>query len=270
MASAHRVTHNPLPRELAPGIFWLGNCLPVPYHGRTLHGYNSVFLVAGDDASLLVEAGNAPDLLVIETQLDALLARDAVPPLQYVFVSHSEQPHASGLGRLLGRFPSAVAVGSLLDLHLVFPQYQDRFRMMDPGDAVDLGGTEFVAVEAIIRDGVYTRWGFETRQRVLFSSDGFAYSHFHEDGHCGLLAEEAESLNIPEMALLFADLALYWTRFVDLTSYIDRLEEQVHKLGAQVIAPTHGLPISDIDATFPKIRDGLLLGGAMRGAEGAF
>jgi hypothetical protein len=39
-----------------------------------------------------------------------------------------------------------------------------------------------------------TWWGFDTRERVLFPGGGFAYSHYHEDGHCGLVAEEAVSL----------------------------------------------------------------------------
>ena len=39
---------NPLPRELAPGVFWLGQCMEQPWQGETLHNYNSVYLVRGD------------------------------------------------------------------------------------------------------------------------------------------------------------------------------------------------------------------------------
>jgi len=31
---------NPLPRELRPGIVWLGDCWEVPFRGTTLHSYN--------------------------------------------------------------------------------------------------------------------------------------------------------------------------------------------------------------------------------------
>jgi len=254
-----------LPREIAPGIFWLGHCLKVSHHGRPLHGYNSVYLVSGDDCSMLVEAGHPQDLAVLEGQLDELLER-GVPPLRYLFTTHTETPHSSGLGRLLDRFPDTIVCGDTLDLHLVFPRHADRLLPMNPGDAIDLGGTEFVAVEPVIRDMPYTRWGFDTRRRVLFPGDGFAYSHYHEDGHCGSFAEEAPSLALPEMTALFAELALYWTQFADLEPYIARLDELVFdELRVSMIAPTHGLPISNIEVTLPKVRDGLRLGGAAVG-----
>lgn len=253
---------NPLPREIVPGIFWLGQCLKVSHHGHPLHGYNSVYLLTGEHTSMLVEGGHAPDLPVIEGQLDGLLETRDIPPLRYLFTTHTEAPHSSGLGRLLDRYPDTIVCGDTLDLHLVFPQHVDRLHPMNPGDSLDLGGTEFVAVEAVIRDMPYTRWGFDTRRRVLFPGDGFAYSHYHEGGHCGSLAEEAPSLDLPDMTALFAELALYWTQFADLEPYIERLDKLIfEELDVAFIAPTHGLPIGDLETTVPKIYDGLRLGG---------
>lgn len=89
-----------LPREIAPGIFWLGECMKLTYQGRPLHAYNSAFLLVGDDASMLIETGHPEQLPVLEAQLDALL-QQGLPELRYTFVTHTETPHASGLGRLL-------------------------------------------------------------------------------------------------------------------------------------------------------------------------
>lgn len=251
---------NPLPRELAPGVFWLGDCLEQLYRGRVLHGYNSVYLVAGERASLLVEAGHPQDLPVIERQLEDLLA-GGLPPLGYVFTTHQETPHAGGLGRLLDRYPGAVACGDVRDLHLIFPGHEDRLRPLAIEESIDLGGREFVCVEPVIFDLTSTRWGFDSGRRVLFCGDGFAYSHYHEDGHCGKVAEESPSLDLPEMTALFAELALYWTRFVDLEPYIARLDGLLlDELAVELVAPTHGLPITDLAATMPSIRDGLRLG----------
>lgn len=253
---------NPLPREIAPGIFWLGACLHQTYRGVPLHGYNSVFLVTGDDCSALIEGGHPQDIPEIERQLDELLGR-GLPPLRYLFTTHTETPHSSGVGRMLARFPETIACGNVEDLHLVFPSYEDRFMMMDPGDRLDLGGTELIAVEAVFRDFAYTRWAFDTARGVLFAGDGFSYSHYHDVGHCGSLAEEAPALDLPDMTALFAELAFYWTRFVDLEPYIARLEDLVlRELAVRLIAPTHGLPIGDVAATLPRIGQGLRLGGA--------
>jgi len=102
-----------------------------------------------------------------------------------------------GAGRVLKTFPDAILCGDVSDYHLAFPQYEHRMRWMKEGDEIDLaqiadGGR---AGDPHLRT---TWWGFDTRERVLFRGDGFAYSHYHEDGHCGLVAEEATSLDLPD------------------------------------------------------------------------
>lgn len=254
--------HNPLPREIAAGIFWLGVCTRVRHAGEMVHAYQSVYLVTGERHSMLVEAGQPQQLPVIERQLEQLLA-DGAPPLRYVFTTHNETPHAGGVGRLLERFPDIEACGDVSDLHLVFPQFADRLRPLDPGDELDLGGSIFRVQEAVFVDFPTTRWGYDVTRKVLFTGDGFAYAHYHGADHCGRLAEEVPGLDVPGMAEVFAERAFYWTNFVDLKPYVERLEEMIFgELAVQTIAPTHGLPIGDPRATFPKVSEGLLRAGA--------
>jgi len=251
---------NPLPRELAPGVFWLGGCLVQTWHGRIIHGYNSAYLVSGDECSAMVEAGHPKDLGEIEAQLEGLFAAGA-PELRYVFCTHQETPHASGIGRWLARYPELTVCGDVRDFHLVFPQYEHRFRILEVGESLDLGGTELLLVESVVRDYISTLWAFDTRRRVLFPGDGFAYSHYHDPSHCGKVAEEAPELDLPDMTAVFAELALYWTRFSNMEPYIERLDELLFdELGVELICPTHGLPITDLQATLPRIREGLRFG----------
>jgi hypothetical protein len=37
-----------MPREIAPGVFWIGDCLAQRHKGRIYHGYNAAFLIAGN------------------------------------------------------------------------------------------------------------------------------------------------------------------------------------------------------------------------------
>src|SRR5262249_39772779 len=37
-----------MPREIASGVFWIGDCLLQRHKGKIYHGYNAAFLVAGD------------------------------------------------------------------------------------------------------------------------------------------------------------------------------------------------------------------------------
>lgn len=250
-----------MPRELAPGVFWLGDCLEQQANGKIYHTYNAAFLLIGKTASMLIETGHPKDFPLIEAQMQALLAGQA--PLKYLFVTHQETPHSGGLGRVLHRYPDAVVCGDICDYHLAFPQYADRLLELRGGDTVDLGGRVFELVEPVIRDLRTTWWGFDQQERVLFPGDGFAYSHYHEDGHCGHFAEEAISLDIPEVSAVFADRALFWTKFTDMRIYVDRLQWLLDTLDVRVIAPTHGLPILNPRSTVPRIKEGLLYGSSV-------
>lgn len=221
-----------------------------------LHNYNSVYLVCGEESSLLVEAGHPQDLPVIEAQLETILGRGG-PPLRYVFCTHQETPHSSGIARILHRHPEVQVCGDVRDYHLFFPGCEDRLRPMAPGESIDLGGTRLVIVEAVIRDLLSTQWGFDTRRRVLFPGDGFAYSHYHQAGMCGSTAEEAPALALQDMTGLFAELALYWTRFTDMEPYVAELGALLERLDVALIAPTHGLPIADRRRTVAAVLDGL-------------
>lgn len=245
-----------LPRELTPGIQWMGECLEIPYRGTYLHSGDSAFLVSGDDASILVEAGLPVDLEVIERQLDEVLA-DA-PPLKYIWATHQETPHAGGIGYFLDRFPDTVFLGNAKDYHLFFPELEHRLQPLAVGESVDLGGTEFRVVKPVIHDLITTQWGFDTRRRALFTGDGFAYAHYHLAGQCTLFAEEVEELDIPDMTSLFSEQSLRWSKYHDMEPIARRLEALMEELDVQLVGPTHGLPITDVAATLPHIVDGLV------------
>jgi flavorubredoxin len=246
---------DPLPRQLAPGLWWLGACLALPHHGVIYHAYQSVFVLAGDDASMIIEGGLPNDVDIIDAQLTRLL--EHVPAVRYLWMTHQETPHAGGLARLMERFPEAELVGDVSDYHLYFPQFADRMRQVDTGASLDLGGTEFRIVEAVLKDLSTTQWGLDTRTRALFPGDGFAYSHLHNADQCGHLAEEVPELDIAELAGFFAEHSLNWTRFRDLDPILDQLQVALDELGVAIIGPTHGLPITDVPRIAPKVIEGL-------------
>ena len=62
---------------------------------------------------------------------------------------------------------------------------------------------------------------------------------------------------MPDVSSTFADLALFWTKFADMNVYCGRLDHLIEQLGVRTIAPTHGLPITDVKATVPKVQQGL-------------
>lgn len=248
---------NPLPVEIAPRVYWLGQCQEMPYDGRVLHTGNSVYLVAGDHSTAIVDAGHTFSTEIVFDQLEKLLADKDLPEVRYVCVTHTETAHSGGTGHALARFPNAVALGEVSDLQLIFPEYEDRLRWVDPGVELDLGGTTIQVVEAVIRDMTYTRWFFDTRSKTLFSSDGFAFAHEHDPDHCGHFAEQVPDLDIPEQMKIFAISAFNYMQYLDIEPYLDRLDALMFdELGVEIIAPTHGLPSRDLEATLPRVREG--------------
>jgi flavorubredoxin len=251
---------NPLPREIATGVYWLGECLEQRSRGKVYHSYNAAFLILGSTASLLIETGHPKDFQTINTQIKEILAVPGRAPLRHLFLTHEETPHSGGLGRILQIYPEVTVHGDISDYHLAFPEFAQQLRSMAEGDFIDLGNRRFIAAEPVIRDLRTTLWGFDTGANVLFPGDGFAYSHYHEDHHCGLFAEEACSLDLGDVSAVFAEKALFWTKFVDMSPYIDRLIALLKRLDVQIVAPTHGLPISDVIATVPRVMEGLRFG----------
>jgi flavorubredoxin len=103
----------------------------------------------------------------------------------------------------------------------------------------------------------YTRWAFDTRSGTLFAGDGFAFSHHHDEAHCGRCTEDVADIDIPQMMQFFAVSAFNYMEYIDVEPTLKRLDEIIfEELPVKLIAPTHGLPIRDPAATLPLIREG--------------
>ena len=95
-----------MPREIAPGVFWIGDCLAQRHQGKIYHGYNAAFLVAGETASVLVETGHPKDFPVIERHLAELFAR-GVPRVE-ISLRH---PSGDAALRRAWSYPPALSRG---------------------------------------------------------------------------------------------------------------------------------------------------------------
>jgi flavorubredoxin len=247
-----------LPRQIASGVYWLGDCMLWPGREKLEHSYTATFLVTGQEASLLVDTGHPKDWPVMREQLDKLSA-DGVAPLKWIFPTHPEVTHCGNLGRLLDRYPDAQAIGDMRDIHLIWPHHVDRLVEQKVGDSVDLGGRQFYFVEAVFRDLINSLWGYDTQEQVLFSGDGMGFGHYHGEEHCGKFVEEIPNLPIAELTGQFLEYALYWSRLKSLEPKIQRLNEIMDtEYPTRLVAGAHGSPVSDPEATMPRVKAGML------------
>ncbi len=247
-------------RWLADGTYWLGGCLSANAQGQEVHYHVSSYLVVGSKATLLVDTGDPAHRALLLAQLELVLGER---PLDYVFPTHPEIPHAGNLPALLDKYPGALVVGDVRDYHLHFPEYRARFRTQAAGSRIDLGGREFRFLPAFIRDLENTLWGHDDGARMMFVSDGFSFIHdvpaadgaatedddepVHFPGQCRLLSGEMPEPPTVDQAAYGTGRALYWTKFVDVSEAFDAIAGVLDSLPTRLIGPAHGNVIDDVD-----------------------
>lgn len=268
------MTATPFPREIAPGIHWLGWCLPsdavVP--GETVHLPAHCFLVVGGERALLFDTCQPENWSAQERQLDAVLGDR---PLDYVMPSHQEIGHAANTERLLRKYPGAVITGDVRDYHLYIADAAERSRPALRGSAIDLGGGYRIRVlDAPVKDHPATVWAYEEREQVLFCADAFGFVHsprlrgartadvevpgMHSPGECALLTSELGALGTPPTPedVAFATRgALYWSRYADVGPFLERVRQLLDTHPVRLLAPSHGNVIDDIETVVPVIEE---------------
>lgn len=232
-----------LPREIAPGTFWLSGCAKIVVDDEVLHSHSSFYLVAGEQSTILIDTGYSRDWAQSWKQLEKALDGRT---LDYIFPTHPEMPHMGNIEPLLEKFPEAKIVGDLRNYHLYLPKHVDRFEKKSIGDHIDLGGTRFLFVEALLHDLPNTLWGYQEKDGILFACDAYCFTHeHHQAGECAMTAEElAYDVDISHTRWVL-ERGLAFTRHVDPEVYCDAFDAFFEKLNVNMIAPTHGGVITD-------------------------
>lgn len=244
-----------LPRWVSPALMWTGGCVDLNYQGEDVHSHFSAYLIRGRDKSMMIDTGHPAHWSSIERDVEEFLEGR---PLDYVFVSHGEFPHAGLLQHWLRKYPNAVAVGEVRDYDLYYPEYADRLIFARVGDQVDLGDRTVVFVPAVWRD-LPTLWAFDRRDRVLFVSDAFAYLHFHKIGQCDLKTSEHEPPNV-SMIRYFNERALVWTRYSDVRRTFAEIDALLTALDPLLIAGAHGGVIDTKEQMIALVKEGMTVG----------
>jgi hypothetical protein len=266
------------PREVADKIFWINQCMGAGDADTPFHLHLSLFLLKGDNATMLVDTSMQALWPSIEKQLDEALGGR---PLDYLFVTHPELPHSAALPLHLEKFPDMQVVGDMRDYHVFFPDYVDRFHHKVPGDTMDLGDLQVTFLEGHIKDLPGTLWAYESTRQAMFVCDGFSFTHdspvaldsqglpvnqdfdddddedapYHMPGECALVSSEiATGVDVDKAAFLLRR-ALYWARFVDADKLFGDVEEVMFKtMPTKLICPSHGNVIDNLDVVTPVIK----------------
>ncbi len=244
-----------LPRTVSPSLLWTGGCVDLDYGGETVHSHFGVFLVKGSEKTLLVDSGHPIHAAQLDEDLDRFLDGR---PLDYVFLTHGEFPHAGLIAKWLDKYPQCRAVGDLRDYDLYYPELACRIDTVKPGDAVDLGDRQVLFVPAVWRDLPNSLWAFDTLDRVLFVADAFSFLHYHYPHQCAFLTSEMPAPDV-KMIQFFNERALQWTRYTDPSTTFNDIDALLGMLRPRMIAPAHGSIIDTPDGTIPLIKQGMVV-----------
>lgn len=241
-----------LPRLILPDLLWTGGCLPLEYRGETVHGHMGAFLVRGSAKTMLIDTGNPLHWKQIERDVEAFLGDR---PLDYVFLTHGEFPHAGLMAQWLEKYPEAVAVGNIPEYPLIYPDLAHRITQVQAGDSIDLGDRRIVFLPAVWRD-LETLWAFDTTTRVLYVSDAFGYLHYHKEGECDRMTSEMPPPDAVMMQFV-NERALYWTNHTDVRLTFSDLDEILTRLQPSLIAPAHGGIVDNAEVTTDLFKEGM-------------
>ena len=243
-------------RTVAPGLHWTGGCLEFEYEHEPIHGHMCTFLVVGSEKTILVDTGHPAHAVNVEATLDAVLGDR---PLDYIFPTHTEFPHAGNIPMLLEKYPEAVVIGATGDYRLFYPEWYEagRFRDVWIGDSLDLGGREFVFLEAVWRDLPNSLWGYDSGSQTIFPADGFAYTHHHGVGECDLTSDERPAPD-HRQTVYINERALFWTRYVGVEATFKQIDDMLENYPAKMIGPAHGGVITNLDDMVPLLKQGMV------------
>jgi len=229
-------------RQLSSGIHVMTGCFETRIGENEFHTHLSAYLTCGDRGSALIDTGHVKDFNKIASYIESVVGKD----LTHIFPTHEEYPHSGNLGLLLEAFPEAVVIGETRNVHLYYSdQYrQERFLQKNVGQRIDLGGRTLEILPALIHDLPASYWAYDDRDKTLFVSDGFAFSHY-DSAECVLLSHELPKPPTAAEARLVLDLALYWSRYADNTAIVTDLAEMLDKYETQMICPAHGSVITE-------------------------
>jgi glyoxylase-like metal-dependent hydrolase (beta-lactamase superfamily II) len=266
------------PREIADKIFWINQCMGAGSKDHPVHLHLSLFLLRGDNHTMLVDTSMQALWPSIELQLDRVLAGRT---LDYLFVTHPELPHSAALPLLLKKYPDMKVVGDMRDYHVFFPEHAHRFHHKVPADVMDLGDLKVTFIDGVIKDLPGTLWAYESTRQAMFVCDGFSFTHespvrldpqglsidgqdfddddedapYHAPGDCALTSSEITGGIDVDKATYLLTRALYFARFVDADKLFADIEGTFFEnWPTKLVCPSHGNVIDNLDAVTPIIK----------------
>ena len=245
-------------RPITPDIFWITHCLGelakdyyteyfalLPnagdYSGRRIVDYPfSAFLIR-DEKSLLIDTVAPRQQAAMLQALEFILGDQ---PLDYIWISHVELPHAGNAPAIQRRYPRAKIVALDEGEHYALHGLAGA-QLVSPGQAIALGQHTLEIVDALFVDHGLSMWAYERRTGLLFTADWAHNLHEPARHECFLFLDEMEAggyapaLHLDDVKVN-AWFQFPWLRWTDPDKIARAVEQLFQRYDVKILAPSHG------------------------------
>jgi flavorubredoxin len=239
-------------REISGDLYQAGECVAGPAGHEAMRVY--VLMNAGHP--ILIDCGSQLHRAGVMHAIESALAGQAP---EYVFLTHSELPHAGNLAQVARQWPNIqVMVSNIMlpyiEIAPVLPLAQ--ISAATPGSAVEIGGRRLQFVEALLKDQPGSQWIWDEQTGALFTGDAFGYSHAPE--HCERFSDEIVGGVRVEQFERYHRAAFRFLRWVVASRLNAELGQLFERYPAKIVAPIHGNAIrGDIAAHVTRLQQAL-------------
>lgn len=228
-------------RHITADLHQIAECVA----GAQGHEAVCVYVLLNHGHPILIDCGSQLHRAEMLRQLETVLAGNAP---EYIFLTHSELPHAGNLQKIAEKFSTIqVLVSSVMLPYIEIAPIPPLSQIISvlPGTTREFAGRKLVFLDALLRDQPGSQWIYDADTRTLFSGDGFGY--YHTADMCDSFSDELPD-GIPLEAIEeYHRNAFRFLQWVVPERFARDLHELFRRRDIKVIAPTHGNAIrSDI------------------------
>lgn len=174
-------------RKITDDISILPSYFPVP--GLGILPVNAFVIKA--QQPVLVDTGLPMDREGFMQELESVIDPADV---RWLYLTHPDQDHLGSLKEMLARSPQMKVITTFLGVGIMSlsePLPMDRVYLLNPGERIDIGDRTLTAMKPPTFDNPATTGFFDSKSRVLFSSDCFGALMEQPATYAGDMAPEA-------------------------------------------------------------------------------
>lgn len=228
------------PFAAAPDTHVIPTYWPVPNVG--VIPMNAFVIRAAEP--VLVDTGTGA---LTDDFVDALTSIVRPTDLRWIWLTHEDRDHTGSLLRLLELAPEAKVVTTFMAVGRMLPEHPfplDRLRLVNPGEAVNIGDRNLLALRPPLFDSPATVGFLDDRSGLLFSSDCFGAPLPTAGEAAAHRADQIDPETLAAAQTAWATVDSPWVTMVDQAALAHALDT-VRATQPRAVLSSHLPPIHD-------------------------